>query len=108
MQPGQNAALYVSFTPMLPTDYSETFHLVCDNCQVKKFVVHGRGCLVDMSVNMLDGRQLAPGELERPLWFGEVDAGSSHERRISVTNSGGVPLPFVWQQTERKMLTREV
>lgn len=48
------------------------------------------------------------GELKTPLWFGEVDAGSTHERTITVTNNGGVALPYAWQQTEREMLTLEV
>uniref|UniRef100_A0A061QYE1 Deleted in lung and esophageal cancer protein 1 n=1 Tax=Tetraselmis sp. GSL018 TaxID=582737 RepID=A0A061QYE1_9CHLO len=104
---GQRAAIYVSFWPFTPQDYEARFYIVADNCHARECVLRGEGTEVEITVNELDGRALKPGELNGTLWFGEVDSGSSSERTLTVQNVGGVALPFVWQQTERKMLGRQ-
>jgi hypothetical protein len=85
---------------------------LCYSCifraQVKTFQAQGNGTVVEMTALEVDGRPLTPGELGLPLWFGEVAAGSTYSRTIAVRNDGGVPLPFVWQQTEKRLMDRQV
>lgn len=71
------------------------FHLVCDNCQVKRFTIAAQGVELAVSIPTLDGRKLGPGELASdPVWFGAVVYGTAAARSLTLSNATPVPLPF--------------
>lgn len=62
----------VHFTPTEFGMHQGDFVLVCDNCTVQQLSVQGYGAEVDVQLVELDGRRLHEGEIEAPIWFGQV------------------------------------
>lgn len=74
---------------------TQIFHLVCDNCQVKRFTIAAQGVELAVTIPTLDGRKLGAEELASdPVWFGAVVYGTSAARSLTLSNATPVPLPF--------------
>jgi hypothetical protein len=88
----------VQFAPPCQGPHAAGFVLVCDNCHVLHFGVSGTGCCVDVAATHLDGRPLAPGELQQPLWFGQLPPGAATSHVVTLRNSTSLPFPFCWRE----------
>jgi hypothetical protein len=98
---GQRASMTVQFTPSAVGSHQSGFVLVCDNCQVRSYTVAGSGCAVDVAASQLDGRPLAPAELQQqPLWFGQLSPGAASSHVVTVRNGTTLPFPFAWREVE--------
>lgn len=88
--------LHARFSPSRAGEAAQTFHLVCDNCQVKRFTIAAQGVELAVTVPTLDGRTLGPGELAAgAIWLGAVICGtSSASRSLVLSNATPVALPF--------------
>jgi len=116
---GAAGSLAVEFAPTAVGCKERAFLLVCDNCQVRRYVVRGRGTDVDVRLEEEDGRPIEAAvaggsaeveELSRlqqtaasgshqppPIWLGEVVPGAQSARQIRVCNRTPLPLPFRWE-----------
>lgn len=66
--------------------------------QVKDFVISGVACSVDIALESIDEKPVRPGQLDAPLWFGEVIPGSGFTKRLTMRNTTTLPFPFKWHQ----------
>ena len=102
LEPSEVLELEVIFAPSVSGPHNTTFHMVCDNCQVKTFCISGQGTSLDVAAAKVDGRAVLPGELdgdlaERPLWLGETVPGARTARTVVMRSATAVPLPYRWE-----------
>ena len=114
--PGDFEKFRVGFAPPKPGQFTKTFKMVCDNCQVKTFKVTGRGTVLDVAVVSVDSRDVIAGELAwvddllntktsldtqpQPLRFQGCEPGSFTRHTFMVRNNTQVPVPFEWDLPE--------
>uniref|UniRef100_W5MU66 DLEC1 cilia and flagella associated protein n=1 Tax=Lepisosteus oculatus TaxID=7918 RepID=W5MU66_LEPOC len=96
--------LVVTFFPLSPENVSQTFSIVCDNCQVKDITTKGTGQLIALQlVSVSEGEDRpALGELcdltaEHFIRFATANPHSLCQKKLVIRNSAHLELPFHWQ-----------
>ncbi|XP_038654492.1 deleted in lung and esophageal cancer protein 1 isoform X2 [Scyliorhinus canicula] len=104
LNPGQALILEVAFLPPSSESFSQTVTMVCDNCQVKDFVLTGIGQHVALEfVSISDGESVtAPGECrditaEHFVRFDATNPCVCSQKIVVLRNATHVELPYCWQ-----------
>nr|XP_015209756.1 PREDICTED: LOW QUALITY PROTEIN: deleted in lung and esophageal cancer protein 1 [Lepisosteus oculatus] len=104
LDPGQATVVEVTFFPLSPENVSQTFSIVCDNCQVKDITTKGTGQLIALQlVSVSEGEDRpALGELcdltaEHFIRFATANPHSLCQKKLVIRNSAHLELPFHWQ-----------
>ncbi|XP_043923496.1 deleted in lung and esophageal cancer protein 1 [Protopterus annectens] len=104
LYPGQAIFVEVAFFPFAEENFTETFTIVCDNCQVKDVTVTGLGQLVALElVSVTEGEHIPePGELtdltaEHFICFESLNPHAVTQKSLVIRNTTHVELPFHWQ-----------
>ncbi|GCB67487.1 hypothetical protein scyTo_0012149 [Scyliorhinus torazame] len=104
LNPGQALILEVAFLPPSSESFSQTVTMVCDNCQVKDFVLTGTGQHVALEfVSISDGESVtAPGECrditaDHFVRFEATNPCVCSQKIVILRNATHVELPYCWQ-----------
>ncbi|XP_078087239.1 deleted in lung and esophageal cancer protein 1 [Mustelus asterias] len=104
LNPGQALILEVAFLPPSAETFSQTVTMVCDNCQVKDFVLTGTGQHVALDFISISGGEsvTAPGECrditaEHFVCFDATNPYVCSQKILILRNVTHVELPFCWQ-----------
>ncbi|XP_041040695.1 deleted in lung and esophageal cancer protein 1 isoform X2 [Carcharodon carcharias] len=104
LNPGQALILEVAFLPPSSETFSQTITMVCDNCQVKDFVLTGTGQLVALDFISISGGEsvTAPGECrdvtaDHFVRFDATNPCVCSQKILTLRNATHVELPFCWQ-----------
>nr|XP_014342849.1 PREDICTED: deleted in lung and esophageal cancer protein 1 isoform X1 [Latimeria chalumnae]XP_014342850.1 PREDICTED: deleted in lung and esophageal cancer protein 1 isoform X1 [Latimeria chalumnae] len=104
LYPGQGIEVEVAFFPASFDNFTQTFAIVCDNCQVKDITLTGAGQLIALQLVSISGEESTPvaGELtdltaEHFIRFSSANLHSVTERKLVIRNATHVQLPFHWQ-----------
>uniref|UniRef100_UPI00398F6025 deleted in lung and esophageal cancer protein 1 isoform X2 n=1 Tax=Pristiophorus japonicus TaxID=55135 RepID=UPI00398F6025 len=104
LHPGQALILEVAFFPSTTEIFSQTVTMVCDNCQVKDFVLTGTGQQVALEFVSISGGEsiTAPGECrdvtaEHFVRFDATNPCVYSQKLLTLRNATHVELPFCWQ-----------
>jgi hypothetical protein len=85
--------------------HTGAYVIVCDNCHVQELLLTATAHVPDIQISALDGRprsmQQANCDVATPLHMPDTVPGSSAMRRVSVTNTQPIAMPFRWTQTEQ-------
>ncbi|XP_059496324.1 deleted in lung and esophageal cancer protein 1 isoform X2 [Stegostoma tigrinum] len=104
LSPGQALIMEVAFLPPSADTFSQTVTMVCDNCQVKDFVLIGTGQHIALEFISISGGEsiTAPGECrdvtaEHFVRFDATNPCVCSQKILSLHNATHVDLPFCWQ-----------
>ncbi|XP_067871820.1 deleted in lung and esophageal cancer protein 1 isoform X2 [Heterodontus francisci] len=104
LHPGQALILEVAFLPPASETFSQTVTMVCDNCQVKDFVLTGTGQQVALDFISISGGEslTAPGECrdvtaEHFVRFDATNPCVYSQKLLTLRNATHVELSFCWQ-----------
>ncbi|XP_051872087.1 deleted in lung and esophageal cancer protein 1, partial [Pristis pectinata] len=104
LQPGQALILEVAFLPSAAETFSQTLTMVCDNCQVKDFVLTGTGQQVALHFISISGGEgtAALGECrdvtaDHFVRFEATNPYVYSQKVLTLCNATHVDLPFCWQ-----------
>ncbi|XP_067824418.1 deleted in lung and esophageal cancer protein 1 isoform X2 [Heptranchias perlo] len=104
LHPGQALILEIAFLPTTSETFSQTVTMVCDNCQVKDFVLSGTGQQVALDFISITGGEsiTAPGECrditaEHFVRFDATNLCVYSQKQLIIRNTTHVELPFCWQ-----------
>ncbi|XP_072911149.1 deleted in lung and esophageal cancer protein 1 [Hemitrygon akajei] len=104
LQPGQALMLEIAFLPTTAEAFFQTVTMVCDNCQVKDFVLTGTGQQVALHFISISGGESMPalGECrditaEHFVCFEATNPHVYSQKVLTLRNATHVNLPFCWQ-----------
>ncbi|KAI4901416.1 hypothetical protein NFI96_018546 [Prochilodus magdalenae] len=102
--PGQAVVMEVVFFPTAAEVCTQSFIIVCDNCQVKDFTIQGTGQLVMLELVAVEGGEDFPelGELhdvtaDHFVRFDSANLNSTLQKKLIIKNNTHLELPFHWQ-----------
>ncbi|XP_041670632.1 deleted in lung and esophageal cancer protein 1 [Cheilinus undulatus] len=104
LQPGEAIVVEVVFFPTTAEKSSQTFTIVCDNCQVKDISTEGEGQLIALELVSVSGQKEPPvlGEAhdltaEHFVRFSPCNPHSVQEKKLIIRNNVHLELPYQWQ-----------
>ncbi|KAF7213824.1 deleted in lung and esophageal cancer protein 1 isoform X2 [Nothobranchius furzeri] len=104
LQPGEDIFIELVFFPTAAERSSQTFTIVCDNCQVNDVSAEGEGQLVALELVSVSGEDepLMVGErhdltAEHFVRFSPCNPHSKQQKTLIIRNNVHVELPFHWQ-----------
>ena len=101
LEMGDSIDVKVDFAPGFEGRFQVGFRLVCDNCSVQEYTIHGMGLVPSLKLLRLDAEQIMPplADLLRPnvdQAFADLAPGAVSTRIVVLKNRTALPIQFHW------------